>query len=412
MTNQIIRIHIVDDEPERSKGWVTTINSFDLPNVEIIALEKKDSRQLMQEVVTRQHDIRNNNEIPKDASPLQEVDVLVLDYDLQELLEPGQWSTGLQVLALARAFSGAKLIVLVNQFGSNIFDLTMLKFVDSLADLDVGSDQLVNPAFWDRARACGFAPWAWGDGVLGAVKRIELAINWAKSNLDRPVLECLGFTHVYDESNISTYLPSEIWQKLLDEPNHKLRDMVRTSDVLTQKDRDNAIAKFDEPCARVAAALIMHWLDRWVVPANEVLADLPHLVSFYPWLLCDNSTPEGWQAAASITDGFSAVHPKVSSYAFHPNFLVSRPVVWKHKVLLEDPELSEPQGFSYEAIPDLVFCEDTSKFVPFTEAKPFTSRLPGADPQRFIANHEMLGEIKGAGSLAGVVYEPSVLFAL
>lgn len=406
-----VRICIVDDEPERSRGWATTIKSFEIPKMEVVALEKDESRELMRAVVARQHTIRTTHEVPEGSSPLQGFDVLVVDYDLQELLEEGQWSTGLQVLALARAFSDVKLIVLVNQFGSNTFDLTLTKSVRSLADLDVGSDQLVNPAFWDQSRASGFAPWAWGDGVLGAVTRIEQAIAWAKLNLDRPVLKCLGFTHTSDQSNTSTYLSGEIWQQCLTEPDHTLRDMVRASDFLTQKDRDNAIVKLDEPCARVAAVLIMHWLDRWVVPANEVLADLPHLVSFYPWLLRDNANAAGWQAAASLTDGFAAVHTDVGRYTFEPGFLVSRPVVWKHKVL-EDAALSEPKGFSYEGIPDLVFCEDTSSFVEFTNAKPFTSRLPGADPQRFVVNQEKLGELEVVSSPAGVAYEPSVLFAL
>lgn len=406
-----IRILIVDDEPERSSGWVTTIKSFGTPNMEVVALEMDKSRDLMGAVVARQHQIRTAHAVPEGNSPLHDIDVLVVDYDLQELLKEGQWSTGLQVLTLARAFSGVKLIVLVNQFGSNIFDLTLTKSLRSLADLDVGSDQLVNPAFWDRSWGGGFAPWSWGDGVLGSVKRIEQAIEWAKSNLDLPVLECLGFNHSSEQSGAPTFLSSEIWQQCLTDPNQTLRDMVRTSDFLTQKDRENAIVNFDEPCARVAAVLIMHWLDRWVVPANEVLADLPHLVSFYPWLLRDNESVEGWQAAASLLDGFAGLRSGIDKYAFEPKFLVSRPVLWKRRVI-EDEEFSEPKGFSYEDIPDLVFCEDTSTFVEFANAKPFTSRLPGADPQRFVINQQKLGEFDGGLLLAGVAYEPSVLFAL
>ncbi|QNM96893.1 hypothetical protein [Chitinimonas koreensis] len=158
MKNHPVRIRIVDDEPERSKGWVKAIKALKIPSMDIVALEKDKSRELMKLVADRQHGIRNSQVIPtSDDSPLQDIDVLVVDYDLQELLTEGQWSTGLQVLALARAFSGVKLIVLVNQFGSNIFDLTLTKSVRSPADLDVGSDQLVNPAFWDRSLAESFA---------------------------------------------------------------------------------------------------------------------------------------------------------------------------------------------------------------------------------------------------------------
>lgn len=404
MTNNSLQICIVDDEPNRSRGWASTITSFGIPGLNIVALEMDKSRELMNKVVTRQQEIRLNPEGSGSGRPLNDIDVLVLDYDLQELLEMGQWSTGLQIVALARAFSGARLIVLINQYGTNAFDLTLTKSARSLADLDVGSDQLVNQAFWNRSLSGNnnFAPWAWGDGVLGAVGRVDKAIAWVSSHLDQPVLDCLGFTHTPDQSSSATYLSSEIWQQCLTDPTSTFREMVGSSDFLTQKDRALTIINHSDACARVGAAFIMHWLDRWVVPANGALADLPHLVSLYPWLLLNNANLDEWQRAASITNGFDAVHIKVKDFAFEPNFLISRPVVWKHKVL-GNAELSEPRGFNYEGIPDLVFCEDTSRFVPFSEARPFLSRLPGVDQQRFVdaANHT-----------SGVAYEPSVLFAL
>ncbi|QNM96894.1 hypothetical protein [Chitinimonas koreensis] len=234
------------------------------------------------------------------------------------------------------------------------------------------------------------------------------SIEWAKKSLDQPVLECLGFTYGSDHVDSPSYISSELWQQCLVNPVHTLREMVGASDFLTQKDRDNAILKSEESCARVATMLITRWLDRWVVPANEVLADLPHLVSFYPWLLLDNTNLAGWKK--SITDGFNGLHMAASNYSFNPKFLLPRPVVWKNKIL-SDPMLAEPKGFNYEGIPDLVFCEDTSSFVDFVNAKPFTSRLPGLDSQRFVVDQKKL-DILGVWTPKGVAYEPSVLFAL
>lgn len=407
-----LRILIVDDDPERSRGWAATIDSLGFAGATATALEIDAVRTLMQTVGKRRKRARGQQDpfVADVPCELDTVDVLIVDYDLQELLENGEWSTGLQVATLARALTRVKLIVLVNQFGTNAFDLTLSKAAQSHADFDVGSDQLLNPAFWDRSRIDGYAPWAWNDGVLRAPARMEAMLQWLMPRLNAPVLATLGFTTATDGSNAETHLAKELWQQCLDDPGHSFRQLVSESEFLTLKDR-HEIAAFDEPCARVAAALVSHWLDRWVIPANDVLVDLPHLAASYPWLLNKKEEPKCWQAAASLDSGFDAFRPEVTKHQFAPGFPLAKPVAWRHKVV-EDAALAEPNGFTYDGFPDLVFCEDTSRFHEFSDARPFTCRLPGNDPQRFVANPEKVGPTAGGQPLTDVVYEPSVFFAL
>ncbi len=406
-----IRILIVDDEPDRSKGWEKQIQAFGFPGAAVSALDLDASRALI-EAADKRRRIAREDKDPFAAGiecELDGVDILVVDYDLQEMVQAGQWSTGLWVAMLARAFSRVKLVVLVNQFGTNMFDLTLSKGVKSRSDFDVGSAQLLNPALWDRSRVDGYAPWSWCDGVLSAVERLNTMVGWMRGNLDKPVLGTLGFSNGLEGSDPDTWMSQELWQECVGDPTCTFREMVGEAEFLTLKDRE-FIKKFDEPCARVAAAIVSHWLDRLVIPANDVLADLPHLTSASPWLLMDRQNVAAWQATA-VRDGFDVLLPALRQHEFAPGFPLSRPVVWRQKVA-RDADLAEPTGFTYDGFPDLVFCEDTSRFHTFDEAKSFSCRLPGSDSQRFVANPERIVPRMGGHVLTDVAYEPSVFFAL
>lgn len=411
MTTNLLRVLIVDDEPSRSKGWADGIKELLGSNAEVVALELPQSRVAIEAADSRRREARRglNPFTSATACILDDVDILVLDYDLQELVETGTWSTGLWVAMLARAFSRVKLIVLVNQFGPNRFDLTQTRAVESRADVDIGEGQLLNPALWDRSRIEAYMPWAWNDGLIGASARVEAAVDWTRSRLDRSVLTELGFSVDSHSSDTTTFIAPELWQLCLSRSGLTFRELVREADFLPIKDRE-AVGAFDELCARVSAAIIMHWLDRWVIPANEVLIDLPHLVSAYPWLLRRRQDIDDWQAAA-VQNGFDALLSEVSHHVFKPGFPVSRETVWKQKII-NDPALAEPSGFVYDGFPDLVFCEDTSRFLPFSNARSFLSKLPGADPQRFVADPNAVTSLNRHFSPNAVAYEPSVLFAL
>jgi hypothetical protein len=414
MMKSPLRVVIVDDETERSKGWAASILALGIQDVTVEALELAEAQLIIQSADARRRVAREGKDPFSSTSILEckldDVDILIVDYDLQELLEVGKWSTGLQVSTLARAFTRTKVIVLVNQFGTNSFDLTLVKSSQSRSDFDIGSGQILNPAFWDRSNVDGYSPWAWNDGVIQAAYRMEAVVEWMKENLDKPVLSTLGFSIESEDSEQPNYLGYELWQEIITSSNQTFRQLVEKSEFLAQKDRE-CILSYDEPCARVAAAIISHWFERTVIPANETLIDIPHLVSFYPWLLRSPEDVESWQATTSGKDAFNATLEELGDCVFDPGFPLARPVVWKQKVL-QTPELAEPAGFSYDNFPDMVFCEDASRFHEFSDSRPFQSRLPGGDPQRFVANPGKVTDATWKHALADVNYEPSVLFAL
>lgn len=409
MSQAPLRILIVDDETERSKGWESDIQRCGLAgcSATVQALDRDASRAIIEQADLRRRHSRAGKD-PFDgtlACGFDDADVLIVDYDLEELVAAGTTSTGLWVAMLARAFTRVKLVVLVNQFVSNKFDLTLTAAMRSRADIDVGEAQLLNPALWDRSKVDGYAPWSWMDGVQLAGGRIEATVQWVLDRLNQPVLNALGFSSDVDEH---TGIAQELWQELVADTDRTFKSMVAEAKFLTPKDAE-AIGTSDLACARVAAAMVVHWLDRCVVPSGDVLIDLPHLASANPWLLKDRSEAAGWDA--SVVEGFAALESRVNQHEYLPGFRLARPVVWRKKASA-DPLLAEPAGFTYDDFPDLVFCEDVSRFHPFDKARAFTCRLPTGDTQRFVANPKDVAPTKGGFSLSDVAYEPSVLFAL
>ena len=405
------KVLIVDDEYERSSEWAKVITAFDFAGIKAEALTITDAQHAISIANQRRADARSGKN-PFDGSTqcvLDDVDVLIVDYDLQDLVDASQWSTGLQVVTLARAFTRAKAIVLVNQFGTNSFDLTLTKAIASNADLDVGSGQLCNPSLWEPSKRAGFAPWTWADGVIAAADRMDATIRWVTERLDDSVLASLGFTADSEQADAPNFIQPDLWQGCVADPTTTFREMVSESEFLTSKDRD-AFVNFDEPCARVAASIVAHWLDRWVIPANEVLIDLPHIASIYPWLLKDRDDIGIWQTTCTAA-GVDVMLEPLGKHLFAPGFPISRPAVWR-KAVLADPDLAEPAGFTYDDFPDVVFCEDVSCFVDFKRSRSFSSRLPDSDPQRFVSDGEEGKSTKEEFPTSAVSYEPSVLFAL
>jgi hypothetical protein len=408
---QNLNVLIVDDDPSRSAGWESAIKAFGFEGLTVRAVRLDETKELMKVANNRRIQMRpGSSSAACEPCILDSTDLLIVDYDLQELLEVGQWATGLQVATLARAFTQVKYIALINQFGTNTFDLTLSKARDSRADQDVGSDQLLNPGLWVRNDAAGnFLPWHWQDGLLRAPGRIAATQEWVRARLDYPVLETLGFGFEPTSESPETYIPKELWQELVDNPSASFRELAKRSDFLPIRDSEY-LDQHDEYCSRIATAVLSHWMERILIPSGEVLIDIPHLVSSYPWLLRDVKDVDQWNSTTGENDqALEALNPLVKDAVFSPGFPLSRPALWRRKVTA-DSRLSEPADFSYDDFPDLVFCEDTSSFHPFEISRSFVSRLPGTDNQRFVIDPSKLGD--DSSTFAQVTYEPSVFFAL
>lgn len=332
--------------------------------------------------------------------------ILVVDYDLLGLspVKMG-YITGENVAYLARCYSGCGLIVALNQFGNNPFDLTLSGHPESYADLNLGSDQLANPGLWSE-KWTGFRPWYWPI-LPQACEAFERRRRSLVGHLDDEVLGYLGLHHERTGT-----LPRTIAQFLGRSKSPQkttFRNFVqRSGAALEPKDR----TLDDESTATIAAARLGKWLERLVLPGQEILVDAPHLVSRFPSLLSgDVRSPEAWNRTTAFSQTRLGMRTgKIDRFRFGMRDWLSRPAwFWRGLSGFEKIDEVKNPWVSREK-PDLVFCEDASRFLPRNSAREFVADLPSSFVRRYAVAPN--SPDAGRSEFAGVQYDPSVRFSL
>lgn len=422
------RLVIVDDVPERGTRWADRLRSvphlpdeFDIqimsPSVFSTVVEGLEHRRDSARSVPDPPG-HGSWEIDAAANDLDDVDILILDYDLYELGNRGESKahervTGEEVAYLARCYSRCKTIVALNQFGENGFDLTLRGHPESFADLNIGSKQLDNPGLWGEP-IDGFRPWVWPD-LRKEPARHEARLAWLSERLDETVLSGLGLTSV---SRPAHSLTREALRFLgpSDPTAVTFASFVRESgEGLDRHDR------VWEPAAaaRIAAARLGKWLERLVLGGQDALVDAPHLVVRYPSLLPgDESDVASWNGVAK--PGVSAseigmVGPALDEALFQCPDWLSRPA-WDWSALVEDRRIDEVRDPWGSPRTELVFCEDVSQVVQVGLSREFTAAISTPFVGRYVVDLDA-AELQGAPyfgsfSIRDVDYEPSVQFAL
>ncbi len=131
------------------------------------------------------------SEVPCD---FDEVDILLLDFDLFDGSEDSLLETGNDLAYLIRWLSACKIVVVLNEEKTPGFDLRLPDGLDSYADLDIASDFAANARLWGGPTKLGeFAPWRWFD-LFDASDRRSTQVQWllTDDNLDAPALASLG----------------------------------------------------------------------------------------------------------------------------------------------------------------------------------------------------------------------------
>ena len=416
-------ILIYDDEQGRAEGFkfkleeglnkADQINRF---NVE--SLGHDEFQNAIKALEQRRIDFRNNKDIYLEESPkngVEKIDnasILVIDYDLlraedMEEKEEEEFFTGSltgEIVAyLVRCFSKCKLIVGLNQYGSNPFDLTLKGDLDSFADLNLGDQQLDNPNLWKSDSREEYRPWSWPN-LSNSIHDFDRRIREVQEKLNKPICDVLGF-----DPDAFQLLPREIEQFI---GKYEKKETVQTTfwefvtksgNGLRSKDTKKVEEGInDHVLARVGAARISKWLEQLVLPEQDILVDAPHLVSRYPSLIKGNKEEIGtWNKTAQLIDlsklGMNTC--LIEPFRFKKSYWVSRPIwFWDELCECEDiQEVSEPW---LTEKPDWVFCEDTSCFLKQEDCEEFLADIASPFARRYVKN------------ISGVVYQPTVRFSL
>jgi len=365
---------ICDDDVSRIQLWIADIQAIVGDRGTVTGLTGTDLVSAVEALFER----REASPADDAARIIDSADILIVDSDLtpdaetlkqfstddQQVLEDGlSGRVGETVAYNARVRSGAKYIVVVNQgYSDRTFDLTMRRFASSVADLYVSAADIVDPNLWDATAADGhYQPWAWPQ--LASTPEKYVRARALTANLDNRVSESIGLDL------------SGLFAEQLDvfgdvEPNEAtFRDLAESQLGLRPKDQ----ATSDDSKARVAASVLLRWLDRYVVPPQNELADLAHLVLRFPRMFEAFDSVDSLQQVFETSKGPDAARSPLSE--LHGRSLYSVEII---------REMSRSTGTSGTSQVDAVFAEDTSRFVSYDDGVEILTALPGSNARRFI----------------------------
>jgi len=404
------KILIFDDEDRQRKTFVQQVRALGLSesDYEIDIIEPDIVKESFGEILKRQTQFRERGFWDYGTStPLDNVDILIVDNELRELFNEGIFTSADEVAYMARCFSTCGLIVVMNRIANNPFDLTLnLSFqgqFESFSDLEIGQTQLSSKALWGVGNEA-FHPWYWPVLPKWSDEFEKRLVDVKDALRNNPsILEFFGL------EDVKEWMPRNILQGLGIGREYTFLEFLKTSSfALSSKDR--AILKgrneLDETTienfVRVVAARLSKWLEWKLLPEMDILVDAPHLISRFPSLLeGDHQSDEVWQATA-VRHTEEVPNLKIEllrETQFSKPHWLTRPAWYWRKVMNDEriPDVREPWNIEY--IP-FVFCEDTSSFIPEQQAALFRAAVESPFSNRFVEQ------------LTGVDYLPPQRLAL
>ena len=382
------KILIYDDEEKQTERFENTLKQVlkQVGQDQDFAIETlcdNDLQSSIEALQNRQDGFRNDKKCSNVDTKFDEASIFIIDYDLLNSQEV-KFLTGEIIAYIVRCFSECKLIVGLNQFGRNSFDLTLRGHLESFADLNLGEVQLSNSDLWRRNWGNlrqDYRPWYWPN-LFDSLHNFDRKVAEVEDNLDNPICEVLGF-----DRELFQLLPREIVQFIGEEKEPAkttFRDFVlQSGNGLRPKDE---IISDDKVLARVGAARISKWLERLVLPEQDFFVDAPHLISRYPSLIADDSEGiKAWNRTAQLIDYSKlGLHTGlIECYRFEKDYWVSRPV-WFWNRLREDESIKEVREPWVTTKPDWVFCEDASCFYNQENCKEFFADTASPFTRRFV----------------------------
>jgi hypothetical protein len=398
---------IYDDDRGSALAIKQQLGAID--NIELRLLDQaKDQVELLEQ---RRRLARSSEQGSYKDTAFDEADILIVDYDLTASGEDqsGPAETGERVAYLARCYSQCGTIVALNQFNvTATFDLSLIGHISSYADINISGDQIGNPALWGGQRD-GYAPWSWPDlkRAPSLQKEREALLS---GRLENRALAVVGL----DDPEVFNGLSRNQLAWL--SPNAAPGD-VTVMDVI-RKGRIG-FRPNDEPWAeggleRVAAARLGKWLERLVLPGQNILVDAPHLVSRFPSLAV---AERSWDETTVLgPDGVMRfIDDELGSYRFSANKWLSRPA-WIWPKLSTDRSIDEVRDPFSPIKVTKPFTEDSSVFRDHDRCRPFAADVEPFS-RRFVTRTANSGEedsppYAGQYGLGVVQYQPQLRFAL
>lgn len=375
--NRKRNVLIFDDEDGTRKDWVERLREVQgfAEKFEVQAVETRHFKDAVQDLQARREASRNNSASATPVPLFDDAAMLIVDYDLLALKETGE-----DVAYLARCYSECGTIVGVNQFAREgfTFDLTLQGHPESYADLNLLADQLFNPGLWSTPWE-GFRPWYW-PLLPEAVDAFEQRVAEIAENLDTKIMDFLDVP-----AQVREIFPVGALEYISSEDATFRSFVNKSGKALRPKDNVS-----DAALARIAAARVSKWLERLVLPGQNILVDAAHLLERYPSLF--KRSPEqliGWPDVHELlAPEASAIDvAMIEQFRFRRSAWLSR-TAWYWPLVSECAEISEVAK-PWDPRHKVVFCEDTSRFThPSADLPEFVARVDSPFVRRFVSTRD------------------------
>lgn len=394
MTIRILAIDDRDPESIQKAASEAGIEEVDIPH---------NLEQLLRDLFDLSKEVFTGNATANRIAEFS-CDLVLLDFGLTTLKFDFRL-TAEHIAGYIRALTDVPFVVSLNKLGNVDFDLKyLLGDFDTRADLALHTDLLANPGLWSgQVKAGEFCPWYW-PRLNEAARRRRAQIEFIKRNLDHPILESLGFPDEAIEQlslQAIAFLSPEaddggangagsvrevtFWQHFRSSNRTLIRDDRRglfgDPPVEIPASAEGVEDNIKTIAARVVAGELDFWFRRDILGPQRLLIDAPHLQAKYRFRPGegDDADPEAWSATAKLL---------VPPYGFSKEFFQAIKasefgqrhdgvdLIWTDKPCFWLPQIEDSDEFIQlaEKHPkrhnNLVFCEDTRRFVDTKKSTP------------------------------------------
>lgn len=385
-----MRIRVCDDVEDVADEWVAAIKEV-VPDTFDVA-RMSGAKDRISELLARKLAVEDLAAVPHAKMEFDEVDILVVDYDLLHLDKEGSRTTGEGVARLARTFSDCGSIVVMNQFKGPQFDLSMRGHLDSFADLNIDAALVGQAALWRHLSPAEgqFDPTIWTPlpVLLGVGEKFRDALTDA--GFDAPILPLLGLdapalTELSDTAFGFLSLEAKTADDLL---SLTIRQFLERS--LDKKVFPRLADVAPRYAFNFAAYRILKWLDRAVLRPMDVLIDAHHLLDRLPFLIddskIDRADPDNWSKVADAPRDYMVWSSIAPFYNERASTALGKDVFDWHRISNDETiEKLQDQYLTDEPV-RFYLAEDTSRFVPHERLTRFRADFHNFGDRRAIEN--------------------------
>lgn len=335
----------------------------------------------------------------------QPFDVAILDNNLSELQIAEARHTAESIAGYVRAFGKIPYVVSLNKNPQVDFDLRYLVGdYQTQADLAVNDTHLSNLGLWTgnpEDVTDDFLPWYW-PALNDAPTRRQHQILFVRERLHEPILRSMDFPESASEylsRHAKGALSPETGQvrsiTFLDFFLATCRSLPNPPDRQKLATAVSASELARNVVSQVVAGEVDRWIRRDLMGPQDVLVDIPHLLMRMPFLLgqhgselqCWNDAVMATEPPYGLSDEIYGSHLQGTRFV-HDDW-TNAPCFW-WRDLKTDTELNRMFYHTETPWGDVVFCEDSTRFVDVSDGQDattmeFAAEFEGSWNRRHIA---------------------------